>query len=109
MLSIDKKTKRTPQTWRKTAIMIGLYSLIAIFLIWTLFPIYWIFLTSLKTIQQVQTMPPLFVFSPTVENYTNLFFGEAMQALKEQSYRKFQHCCFRFDNWISGCIHFGKS
>ena len=82
MLSIDKKTKRTPQTWRKTAIMIGLYSLIAIFLIWTLFPIYWIFLTSLKTIQQVQTMPPLFVFSPTIENYTNLFFGEAMQALK---------------------------
>jgi len=78
----DNKPQKKPRNWRKTAIMIGLYTLIAIFLIWTLFPIYWIFLTSLKTTQQVNTMPPLFVFTPIIENYTKLFFGEAMQALK---------------------------
>ena len=78
----DNKPQKNPRNWRKTAIMIGLYTLIAIFLIWTLFPIYWIFLTSLKTTQQVNTMPPLFVFTPIIENYTKLFFGEAMQALK---------------------------
>lgn len=78
----DNKPQKNPRNWRKTALMIGLYTLIAIFLIWTLFPIYWIFLTSLKTTQQVNTMPPLFVFTPIIENYTKLFFGEAMQALK---------------------------
>lgn len=70
------------RNWKKTAVTIGLYSLIGIFLVWTLFPIYWIFLTSFKTIQQVNTMPPLFTFQPTFENYANMLRGEAMQALK---------------------------
>lgn len=70
------------RNWKKAAISIGLYLLVGLFLVWTLFPIYWIFLTSLKTIQQVNTMPPLFVFKPTFDNYANLLFGEAMQALK---------------------------
>lgn len=66
--------------WRETAILAGLYFLIALFLIWTLFPIYWILLTSLKTTQQVNTMPPLFFFRPTFDTYIKLLSGEALTA-----------------------------
>jgi len=74
--------KKQPIHWKKTVLTIGLYILILIFLIWTLFPIYWVLLTSFKTTQQVNTMPPLFTFKPTMENYLKLFLGDAMQALK---------------------------
>jgi multiple sugar transport system permease protein len=73
---------KTYRRWRKSGILIGLYFLIGLFLIWTLFPIYWIVLTSLKTTQQVNTMPPLFFFKPTLETYARLFSGEAMLAFR---------------------------
>jgi multiple sugar transport system permease protein len=78
----DKKISKKSVPWQKSVIKIGLYVLIGIFLIWTLFPIYWVLLTSFKTTQQVNTMPPLFVFKPTMENYLTLFRGDAMRALK---------------------------
>jgi multiple sugar transport system permease protein len=80
----EKEIKNRKQSirWKKTALTVGLYILIGIFLIWTLFPIYWVLLTSFKTTQQVNTMPPLFTFKPTMENYLKLFLGDAMQALK---------------------------
>jgi multiple sugar transport system permease protein len=68
--------------WQRSAIIIGLYLLIALFLIWTLFPVFWIFLTSLKTTQQVNAIPPLFIFKPTFENYVQIFSGKAMTALR---------------------------
>jgi multiple sugar transport system permease protein len=68
--------------WRKAGIAGGLYLLIGLFMVWTLFPIYWIFLTSLKTTQQVNTMPPLFFFKPTFDSYIGLFTGTAMDALR---------------------------
>jgi multiple sugar transport system permease protein len=74
--------RKTYRWWRKSGILIGLYFLIGLFLIWTLFPIYWIVLTSLKTTQQVNTMPPLFFFKPTLETYARLFSGEAMLAFR---------------------------
>jgi multiple sugar transport system permease protein len=55
---------------------------VGLFLVWTLFPIYWILLTSLKTIQQVNTMPPLFFFKPTLETYAQLLTGDAMLAFR---------------------------
>ena len=67
--------------WRKHGIALGMYLLIGLFMIWTLFPIIWIFLTSLKTTQQVNTMPPLFIFKPTFDAYVELFSGKAMDAL----------------------------
>ena len=82
MPSKDKRSPASSRKWRKTTITVGLYFLVGLFLVWTLFPIYWILLTSFKTTQQVNTMPPLFVFPPTVDNYTTLFFGNAMQAFK---------------------------
>ena len=74
--------RKTSRRWRKSGILIGLYFLIGLFLIWTLFPIYWIVLTSLKTTQQINTMPPLFFFKPTLETYARLFSGEAMLAFR---------------------------
>ncbi|MEZ4563482.1 MAG: carbohydrate ABC transporter permease [Thermomicrobiales bacterium] len=41
-------------------------------LLW-LFPIYWIVLTSFKTPLLINEKTPVFVFSPTMENYTHLF------------------------------------
>lgn len=40
-----------------------------VFAIWCLFPLYWIFLTALKTPLQAMARPPLFVFTPTLENF----------------------------------------
>ena len=74
--------RKTSRRWRKLGVLIGSYFLIGLFLIWTLFPIYWIFLTSLKTTQQVNTMPPLFFFKPTLETYAKLLSGESMLAFR---------------------------
>ncbi len=44
-----------------------------------LFPVYWIVLTSLKPIREINSRVPVFRFSPTIENYRDLFthFGFA--------------------------------
>jgi multiple sugar transport system permease protein len=68
--------------WRKVRVVVGLYFLVGLFLVWTLFPIYWILLTSLKTTQQVNTMPPLFFFTPTLDTYARLLSGDAMLAFR---------------------------
>lgn len=38
-----------------------------------LFPVYWIVLTSLKPIKEINSAVPSFIFSPTAENYRELF------------------------------------
>jgi multiple sugar transport system permease protein len=38
-----------------------------------LFPVYWIFLTSLKTPLEINQKVPSFIFDPTLENYRHLF------------------------------------
>jgi multiple sugar transport system permease protein len=38
-----------------------------------LFPVYWILLTSFKPIREINSKVPVFIFTPTVENYTDLF------------------------------------
>ena len=38
-----------------------------------LFPVYWIFLTSLKTPLEINEKVPSFIFEPTLENYRHLF------------------------------------
>jgi multiple sugar transport system permease protein len=78
----DRAGSPTRRHWRKSATLVGLYALVGLFLLWTLFPIYWIFLTSIKTTQQVNTMPPLFFFKPTLETYAQLLGGDAMLAFR---------------------------
>jgi multiple sugar transport system permease protein len=38
-----------------------------------LFPVYWVLLTSFKPIQEINSAVPVFIFTPTTENYTDLF------------------------------------
>lgn len=42
------------------------------FAIWCMFPLYWIFITALKTPIQAMARPPLFIFSPTLENFSKV-------------------------------------
>jgi len=56
--------------------------LILIAELWTLFPIFWTLLTSLKTKAEIFTLTPTIFFTPTLKNYINLFtelsFGKWM-------------------------------
>ncbi|MGL4281826.1 MAG: carbohydrate ABC transporter permease [Albidovulum sp.] len=43
-----------------------------VFAIWCLFPLYWIFITALKTPVQAMARPPMFVFTPTLANFAKV-------------------------------------
>lgn len=47
-----------------------------VLLVWTVFPFIWILLTSLKGPQDMLSVPPAFVFTPTLDNYAALVMGE---------------------------------
>lgn len=47
-----------------------------VLVVWSVFPFFWIFLTSLKSPADVIAVPPTFVFKPTISNYMALIFGE---------------------------------
>ena len=61
---IEKQSKTT--TIIRTVILI-------LFLFFTIFPLLWIFLTSLKGRLDIFAIPPRFIFTPTFENYRGLF------------------------------------
>ncbi len=48
----------------------------AVLLVWTVFPFFWILLTSLKSPGDIITVPPKFLFAPTTDNYAALVLGE---------------------------------
>ena len=48
----------------------------AVLLFWTVFPFFWILLTSLKGPGDMLSVPPKFVFTPTFDNYAALVIGE---------------------------------
>jgi multiple sugar transport system permease protein len=45
------------------------YGIILIVLLWTVFPIAWLILTSFKPANDIMVSPPRFFFTPTLENY----------------------------------------
>ena len=47
-----------------------------VLLVWTVFPFVWILLTSLKSPGDMLSVPPKFVFTPTIDNYAALVIGE---------------------------------
>lgn len=57
---------------RNAAIALGAFILVT----WTLFPFLWILLTSLKSPTDIVAVPPTFTFTPTLDNYWALMFGE---------------------------------
>ena len=52
------------------------YTVVFLYLLFVLFPIFWIALLSVKNEVQAFADPPLLIFQPTSENYYNLFFEE---------------------------------
>ena len=53
-----------------------LYVVATVILLIFLFPVVWLFLTSIKTRVDAFAMPPKWIFSPTMDNYRSLFRDE---------------------------------
>jgi multiple sugar transport system permease protein len=53
----------------------ALYGLLIIVLLWTLVPVLWMMLSSLKTLTDVLSPTPLLAFKPTSMNYSSLVSG----------------------------------
>lgn len=47
------------------------YAIILAMLLWTVFPIVWMVLTSFKQPEDIMTSPPVFLFQPTLDNYVH--------------------------------------
>jgi multiple sugar transport system permease protein len=54
---------------RATPFEVLRYAIILGILLWTVFPIAWMLVTSFKPADDIMTMPPRFVFRPTLDNY----------------------------------------
>jgi multiple sugar transport system permease protein len=68
-LEVDAPLKAArPRLWLR----IGHVAAACVVLLW-LFPVYWIVLTSFKPIVEINSAIPSFVFTPTLENYRDLF------------------------------------
>src|SRR3984893_9972179 len=55
-------------------------ALIALILIFFLFPIFWIFLMSFQTNEDILRIPPSLFFTPTLSNYQALITGKLVSA-----------------------------
>lgn len=62
---MQKMTDKRKQDLKNRLVMVMAWILACLFF----FPILWMFLTGFKTEQQAISVPPLFFFTPTIENY----------------------------------------
>ena len=49
--------------------------LIAVALLWSLFPLYWMYATAFKPEALDRQVPPVFIFQPTLENFEQMLQG----------------------------------
>jgi multiple sugar transport system permease protein len=66
----------TVRTGPRFTVQLALVLGAIILLVWTVFPFFWIALTSLKTPGDIISVPPKVLFSPTFDNYMALLIGE---------------------------------
>jgi multiple sugar transport system permease protein len=60
----------------KLPAIVIIVAILVVFLVWTLFPIYWMFVTSIKETVHVFDLPPeIFPSTPTLEHYLHLDQG----------------------------------
>jgi multiple sugar transport system permease protein len=60
-----------PKPWQR-----GLFIVLGVLIgLWSAIPIAWMLITSLKPQQAIRTSDVVLFFTPTLENYRNLFFG----------------------------------
>jgi len=60
-------------------VVVILYAVLAIVGIVWLFPVIWMFVTSVKTQVQTFRIPPVWIFKPVYQNYSDLFFASSIQ------------------------------
>src|SRR5690606_3104927 len=58
---------------RRLPIALGKTVAVAALLLWSLFPIAFIVMSSLKPGQEIFAVPPVYVFTPTLEHYISLW------------------------------------
>ena len=61
-----------------------IYLVLTLFVAWSLIPLFWTFLQSFKTVLDANSFPPLFVFTPTFDNYTHLWLGKIPETFPPQ-------------------------
>jgi multiple sugar transport system permease protein len=57
---------------RSTARLVARYAVLAVFVVGALFPLYWVFVSSVKPNADVFKVPPTWVFSPSLGNYRQI-------------------------------------
>lgn len=62
---------------RRIAETLGVFAALGTALVISLFPIVWMFLTSIKTRTQAFSIPPVWIFRPTLASYHDLFAAAA--------------------------------
>lgn len=65
---------------RNTLPRAAAYVVVTIFALLSIFPVYWMLATSLKTRWDSFTLPPKWMWTPTLENYVSVFTGEGWNA-----------------------------
>jgi len=66
----------TARVLDRTLVNVAIAIAAALLLAWTVFPFLWILLTSLKSPGDIISVPPTFIFTPTLDNYSALVIGE---------------------------------
>ena len=61
--------------------------IVVVLLIYTIFPLYWLFLASLKTRVDLFTIPPKFIFEPTFEHFKKIFIYTSVETNEQQQTR----------------------
>ena len=61
--------------------------LVALILIFFLFPIFWIFLMSFQTNEEILRIPPSLFFTPTLVNYMALITGKLVAGRRHSRHR----------------------
>jgi multiple sugar transport system permease protein len=63
------------------------FSLVVLLLIYTIFPLYWLFLAAFKTRVDLFTIPPKFFFTPTFSHFKKIFIYTTLETGEEQQTR----------------------
>lgn len=61
------------QSLKRLSTKIGLAIILALFIFWWLFPVYWMISSALKVDVSMFTLPPTWFFKPDLSNFRNLF------------------------------------
>ena len=71
MLAKNKKPLNPAQT-RALVVKTIVWVLFAIFFLWTVFPIFWMISSALKVEVEMFTIPPAWLFKPSLRNFKGL-------------------------------------